>query len=304
MASATKQEEDRRYLQQALYSASVVTVSGAAFFRRMSGCILIIRHVDLLRLTVRILEVTEKDVLQEPTVETCGSNAGSSPAYVDAARALARVFHERKVTLVYGAGTSGIMGELAKTLVSLSGPSAVHGFVPWALVRATDTSENDSGNGSHTPGVGKKTEASISEIDLKGLDRTATTTLPHLTEFGITTIVPDMHTRKRLMAIEVLKGGPGSGFMALPGGFGTLEEVMEIVTWNQLGIHDRGVVLLNVEGYWDALLQWIRHAALEAFIGGGNENILASCDNVVDAIECLRNYKPSEGRLKLNWNLG
>ncbi|KAK9370363.1 hypothetical protein V1509DRAFT_637966 [Lipomyces kononenkoae] len=234
----------------------------------------------------------------------CGSNAGSSPAYVGAARALAHEFHEKNVTLVYGGGTSGIMGELAKTLVTLSGPSAVHGIVPWALVETKDTPENGSGNGSHTHGVGKEREASISETDLKGIDRTATTTLPHLTEFGITTIVPDMHTRKRLMATEVLQGGPGSGFIALPGGFGTLEEVMEIVTWNQLGIHDRGIVLLNVEGYWDALLQWIRHAAVEAFIGGGNESILVACDNVIDAIDCLRNYKPSEGRLKLNWNLG
>ncbi|KAK9350007.1 lysine decarboxylase-domain-containing protein [Lipomyces doorenjongii] len=198
------------------------------------------------------------------------------------------------------------MGELAKTLVSLSGPSAVHGFVPWALVSPIDGSENELENGSHSDvrGVGKALEASISEKDLEVLDRQATTTLPRLTEFGITTIVPDMHTRKRLMATEVLNGSPGSGFIALPGGFGTLEEVMEIVTWNQLGIHDRGIVLLNVEGYWDELLQWIRHAVHEEFIGGGNERILVSCDKVADAVESLRNYRVTEGRLKLNWNLG
>ncbi|KAK9385261.1 hypothetical protein V1515DRAFT_640560 [Lipomyces mesembrius] len=222
------------------------------------------------------------------------------------ARALAHAFHEAKVTLVYGGGTRGVMGELAKTLVSLSGHSAVHGFVPWALVSPIDGSENELENGPHSDmhGVGKALEASISEKDLEVLDRQATTTLPRLTEFGITTIVPDMHTRKRLMATEVLNGSPGSGFIALPGGFGTLEEVMEIVTWNQLGIHDRGIVLLNIEGYWDELLQWIRHAVQEAFIGGGNERILVSCDKVADAVESLRNYRVTEGRLKLNWNLG
>lgn len=52
------------------------------------------------------------------------------------------------------------------------------------------------------------------------------------------------------MAKEVLEGGEGSGFIALSGGYGTLEELMEVVTWNQLGIHNRGVVVLNVEGYW------------------------------------------------------
>lgn len=49
----------------------------------------------------------------------------------------------------------------------------------------------------------------------------------------------------------VVSGGPGSGFIALPGGYGTFEELMEVVTWNQLGIHNRGIVVLNVDGYWE-----------------------------------------------------
>ncbi|KAJ8097624.1 hypothetical protein POJ06DRAFT_283580 [Lipomyces tetrasporus] len=217
-----------------------------------------------------------------------------------AARALARAFHEANVTLVYGGGTEGVMGELAKTLVSLSGPTAVHGIVPWALVRPINSAEHDH----DAPGGGKALEASISAAELEGLDRQATTTLQKQTKYGVTTVVPDMHTRKKLMATEVLNGGPGSGFVALPGGFGTLEEVMEITTWNQLGIHDRGIVLLNVEGYWDALLQWIKHAVQEAFINGDNDKILVSCDNVGDVLVALRNYSVAEGRLELNWNLG
>lgn len=69
-----------------------------------------------------------------------------------------------------------------------------------------------------------------------------------------------------MMAQEVLAGAPGSGFIALSGGYGTLEELMEVVTWNQLGIHNRGVVVFNVEGYWDGLLQWIRNSVETGFV--------------------------------------
>lgn len=61
-----------------------------------------------------------------------------------------------------------------------------------------------------------------------------------------------MHTRKQMMAQEVVKGGPGGGFVALPGGYGTLEELMEVTTWNQLGIHSMPVIVYNVD-----LLMWI-----------------------------------------------
>jgi uncharacterized protein (TIGR00730 family) len=121
--------------------------------------------------------------------------------------------HEHNIHLVYGGGTVGLMGELARTLVSLSGPSAVHGIIPAALVSMERQ--------------GKAPDESL---------------------YGRTTVVPDMHTRKRMMAQEVVNGGPGGGFVALPGGYGTLEELMEAVTWNQLGIHSRGVCIFNVEG--------------------------------------------------------
>ncbi|KAI9368136.1 hypothetical protein BJX61DRAFT_546836, partial [Aspergillus egyptiacus] len=80
--------------------------------------------------------------------------------------------------------------------------------------------------------------------------------LPHLISSHYITIVPDMHTRKALMAEKVKQGGPGSGFVGMAGGFGTLDEVMEMATANGLGFHERRVVLLIVEGYWDGVLQW------------------------------------------------
>jgi len=119
--------------------------------------------------------------------------------------------------------------------------------------------------------------------------------------FGLTTIVPDMHTRKRLMAQKVLEGGPGSGFVALAGGYGTIEEVMEMVTWNQLGIHACPIVLVNIDGYWDGLLQWVRNSVEEGFVGAGNQDILVEVKRAEDVVEALRRYRVSEERYVLDW---
>ncbi|KAF2156171.1 hypothetical protein K461DRAFT_265598 [Myriangium duriaei CBS 260.36] len=203
----------------------------------------------------------------------CGASPGNSPLHMEAARALARVLHERGISLVYGGGTVGIMGEVAKTLVSLSGPEAVHGIIPQALVRF----ERDWGQ-----------EKKVSEV----IDEN---------KFGRMTVVPDMHTRKQLMAQEVIKGGPGSGFIAMSGGYGTLEELAEITTWNQLGIHSRGVVVYNIDGYYDGLLQWVRNAADSGFIADSNRNIMVEAKTPDEVVDALRAYRVSEGVFKLNW---
>ena len=121
-------------------------------------------------------------------------------------------------------------------------------------------------------------------------------------EFGVTTIVPDMHTRKRMMAQAVESGGVGSGFVALAGGYGTMEEVMEMVTWNQLGIHSLPIVLVNIDGYWDGLLDWVKNSIREGFVGEGNANILTEVKSTDQVVEALKDYKVAEGRFKLDWN--
>jgi uncharacterized protein (TIGR00730 family) len=73
-------------------------------------------------------------------------------------------------------------------------------------------------------------------------------------------LVDSMHERKALMA------SLADGFVALPGGLGTLEEILEILTWAQLGIHRKPVGLVDVEGYWSGLLALVRHAVGEGFI--------------------------------------
>jgi uncharacterized protein (TIGR00730 family) len=87
----------------------------------------------------------------------------------------------------------------------------------------------------------------------------ATRELAHtgLTELHV---VPGMHERKALMAAK------SAGFLALPGGLGTLEELFEIVTWAVLGLHRKPVGLLNVAGYYDPLLSLLGHAVSERFV--------------------------------------
>jgi len=81
-------------------------------------------------------------------------------------------------------------------------------------------------------------------------------------------LVTSMHERKAMMA------DLSTAFIALPGGYGTLDELCEAITWFQLGIHDKPVGLLNVDGYFDALLQMLDHAVAEGFISQENRRIL------------------------------
>lgn len=168
------------------------------------------------------------------------------------------------------------MGEVAKTLCSIKGPDSVHGIIPEALVRyeRDGTYQNTSKQGA---------------------------AIPEEAVYGHTTIVQDMHTRKKMMAEEVIAGAPGSGFIGLSGGFGTMEEIFETTTWNQLGIHTKGVCLLNVEGFWDGILQWLDTAADQGFVKPANKNILVTANSPAEAIQALRDYKVSEATYKLEW---
>lgn len=206
----------------------------------------------------------------------CGASAGASPAHIEAARTLGRAMAASNIDLVYGGGTVGLMGEVAKTIVSINGPDSVHGIIPEALVKyeRDGTYQTVNRNNQFVP------EESV---------------------YGRTTVVNDMHTRKKLMAEEVFNGGPGSGFIGLSGGYGTMEEIFETTTWNQLGIHSRGIVLLNIAGYWDGIIQWMDKAAEEGFVKPANKDILVTADTPEGAIKALRDYKVSDAIYKLKW---
>jgi uncharacterized protein (TIGR00730 family) len=81
-------------------------------------------------------------------------------------------------------------------------------------------------------------------------------------------IVDSMHERKAIMA------DISDGFIALPGGLGTLEEIFEVLTWAQLGFHKKPCALLNVEGYYDKLIQFLNHAVAEGFIAKPHREML------------------------------
>ena len=81
-------------------------------------------------------------------------------------------------------------------------------------------------------------------------------------------VVDSMHERKSLMAVL------SDGFVALPGGFGTLEEIIEVLTWGQLQFHAKPCGLLNVAGYFDPLLDWCDHAHAEGFVRAAHREML------------------------------
>ena len=98
-------------------------------------------------------------------------------------------------------------------------------------------------------------------------------------------VVGDMHERKTKMAAL------SDAFIALPGGWGTLEEIFEVTTWTQLGYHDKPVGLLNADGYYDLLIAFLEHAADAAFIRTTHRNLLQRADNIGDLLELLRTMK-------------
>lgn len=101
-------------------------------------------------------------------------------------------------------------------------------------------------------------------------------------------VVESMHQRKAKMA-EL-----SDAFLALPGGFGTLEELFEVVTWAQLGFHSKPCGLLNVEGFFDALLAMLDHANNEAFLYQGNRELLLTGNDPSEILQLLGEAHPAK----------
>lgn len=98
-------------------------------------------------------------------------------------------------------------------------------------------------------------------------------------------VVGSMHERKALMA-EL-----ADGFIAMPGGFGTLEEFCEIVTWVQLGLHRKPCGLLNVDGYYDGLLSFLNHAVAEGFIRTEYRSVVLTDSEIDGLLEKISKYE-------------
>ncbi|KAJ7728897.1 hypothetical protein B0H16DRAFT_1587897 [Mycena metata] len=150
----------------------------------------------------------------------CSSTLGRQPAYRSAALSLGSAIAKANRSLVYGGGTQGLMGLVASAV--LQGGGSVTGIIPFAI-----SSAGGEGAGS-APGVEGALQRSAERVE--------------------TIIVNSMNERKTEMAKRV------DGFFGLPGGFGTLDEVLEVITWTQIGFHTKPIILMNVlllaTGYW------------------------------------------------------
>lgn len=104
-------------------------------------------------------------------------------------------------------------------------------------------------------------------------------------------VVKSMHERKAMMA------DLSNGFIAMPGGFGTFEEFCEVVTWSQLGIHAKPCGLLNVEGYYDPLLELFDHAVREGFLRQENRQIVLADPVPQSLLEKMARFRaPTVGK--------
>ncbi|KAI3405655.1 hypothetical protein KGF56_001673 [Candida oxycetoniae] len=206
----------------------------------------------------------------------CGSSSGNKPIFTESAKQLGVKLASKSWGLVYGGGSTGLMGAVANGCAGNGG--YVHGIIPEALISRERKDD-----------IEPKAKESIDDHD-------GSTPIPDSEKYGKTTLVKDMHTRKKLMAQEA------TAFVALPGGYGTIEELMEIVTWNQLNIHNKPIVVFNIDGYFDSFVTFIKNSISCGFVSSKNGEIIQIADSVDGVIEAITNYQVPEGRFKLKWD--
>ncbi|MEO8669515.1 MAG: TIGR00730 family Rossman fold protein [Bauldia sp.] len=161
----------------------------------------------------------------------CGSNAGTDPEFAATAKALGAAMAKADIRLVYGGGSVGLMGILARSVLAAGGQ--VTGIIPQFL---------------------KDRELMLKEVD----------------ELVVTA---DMHERKRIMFER------SDAFVALPGGIGTLEELVEVMTWAQLDRHVKPILIANIGGFWDPLISLFDRMTEKGFV---HKAFLGHQDHAVD----------------------
>ncbi len=174
----------------------------------------------------------------------CGSSDRVARAYFDAAADLGRRIAGRGWGLVFGGGTIGLMGAVARG--AHEGGGRVAAIIPERLNR---------------PGIVYETADEIIETST-------------------------MRERKAEMDRRA------DAFIALPGGFGTLEEVLEVITLKQLKYHERPVVLLNTGGFYDSLVALFHQQVREAFVRTEHQQLYAVAATPEEALACIETYAP------------
>lgn len=182
----------------------------------------------------------------------CASSTQVKPSYFDATDRLSKLLAAAKLSVVYGGGSMGLMGQLADSTLAAGG--RITGVIPRFMC---DVEWNHNG----------------------------------LTEL---VLVQTMHERKEKMAMMA------DAVVALPGGCGTLEELLEVITWKRLGIFTKPIVIVNIEGYFDDLISMLDRAVDEHFMRDEHrqmwevvetpEEVLAAIYNSVNWDENARSF--------------
>lgn len=182
----------------------------------------------------------------------CGAGAGEELAYSEAAAALGTAIAKARIRLVYGGGSIGLMGRMARAALDAGG--AVTGIIPHFLEEREEMFKD------------------VSEL----------------------VVTDDMHQRKMLMFDKA------EAFVALPGGIGTLEELVEQLTWKQLGQHEKPILLANVEGFWNPLIELIHHMRQEQFIRPAMDVSFLVTDRISDIIPMLQDAVADKTRKEID----
>ena len=175
----------------------------------------------------------------------CAANKGFNPQYAEVAAEMARALARRRINIITGAGSVGLMGVVADATLAEGG--TITGVIPTFLEKL--------------------------EVGHKGLTKNI--------------VVENMHERKALMH-DIC-----DSIIALPGGYGTLDELFETLTWAQLDQHRKPVGLLNVNGFYDYLILFLDHIVAEGMLKQDNRNLLIVSDDCEDLIKKMLAFEPS-----------
>ena len=158
----------------------------------------------------------------------CGASPGTLPIYMQSAAAMGTTLAQRKMRLVYGGGSVGLMGSIARATDDAGGE--ILSVIPRSLVVKEITGES----------------------------------------IGKLVLCDTMLERKEIMAENA------DAFVTMPGGYGTLDELFEMLTWTQLGIQQKPVGLLNINGYFDPLIAMIDSMVAAGFVRSTHRALLIS----------------------------
>lgn len=178
----------------------------------------------------------------------CGSSEGNSKKFKKGAKKLALALKENNFSLVYGGGSTGLMGIIAEEMIKLK---------------------------ANVVGVITKDLANKEKAFKKANKIIYTKT---------------MHKRKEIMAKRA------KGFIAMPGGAGTMDEFFEVFTWAQLGYHKKPIALYNIDGFYDFLYEFLEKVCYNGFISKEHLDMIFISKDENEIINHLKNYKAPKSK--------